>query len=81
MATVSNLNFNDSFMLVNTSNNINDYTAVIHEFGHYYADMMDDGTNSTSDYSSLDLSEMHSQGLELLMMNQNFARFKKTIFW
>ena len=59
----------DYYMFVNTSNTINDYTAAIHEFGHYYGNMVEDDTLSTSFYPSLDLSEMHSQTLEMLMMN------------
>ena len=59
----------DYYMFVNTSNSINDYTAAIHEFGHYYGSMVEDETLSTSFYPSLDLSEMHSQTLEMLMMN------------
>ena len=59
----------DYYMLINTSNTINDYTTAIHEFGHYYANMVEDDALSTSSYPSLDLSEMHSQTLEMLMMN------------
>ena len=59
--------YGTAFIFDTPYENAQDVQTVIHEFGHYYANVM----NSVPDFyawSSLDLDEVHSQGLEMLMM-------------
>ncbi len=47
---------------------ISNFDAAVHEFGHYNADFYNDGMGFFLDYSkTMDIFEVHSQGLELLM--------------
>lgn len=56
------------FILVNRSGTIMDYSTVSHEFGHYTALTQSD-PNLEGDTYSLDICEVHSQGMEYLMTN------------
>lgn len=57
---------NAPFLLMKPVGNSYDYTTLIHEFGHYNAFYCSPDPLS----SNLDLAEIHSQGLELLMLPQ-----------
>lgn len=56
------------FILVNRSGTIMDYSTVSHEFGHYTALTQSDPSLEGDTYS-LDICEVHSQGMEYLMTN------------
>lgn len=51
------------FIFVSTTGDAQDYFTVIHEFGHFYDAYVNDGTDA-----SLDLSEISSQALEMLLL-------------
>ncbi len=57
--------YNAPFILISTSGNTTDYSTLFHEFGHF----ADSYINYNED-TSLDLSEVSSQALELLMLTQ-----------
>lgn len=52
------------YLFVTTNGNVMDFTTLAHEFGHFYDAYINFGSDS-----SLDLSEVSSQGLELLTMH------------
>lgn len=55
--------YNAPFIFISTEGNTNDYTTMMHEFGHF-ADYYINNAATTS----LDLSEVSSQGLEFLTL-------------
>ncbi len=57
--------YNAPYILMTTSGNTTDYTTLFHEFGHF----ADSYINYNGD-TSLDLAEVSSQGLELLMLSK-----------
>jgi oligoendopeptidase F len=56
--------YNAPFIFISTKGNINDYGDLFHEFGHFADDYINNGVGA-----SLDLTEVSSQGLELLMLH------------
>lgn len=52
------------YLLMNPSDSSYDFSTIVHEFGHYYAFFNSPDPGSYN----LDLAEIHSQGLELLML-------------
>lgn len=56
------------YMFVNTNGNIIDLSTISHEFGHYLGLTKYDHTKKGNTFS-LDVCEIHSQGLEYLMTN------------
>ncbi len=80
---------NDYFILLNADGNLEDYSSLYHEFGHYLASLLAEPSYKGKLSQNLDVAEMHSQSLELLMsdyftsfMDQNSASSltKYTIF-
>ena len=57
----------DYFILLNADGNLEDYTSLYHEFGHYLASLLCDDSYRGNLSGNLDVAEMHSQTLELLM--------------
>lgn len=55
---------NTPFLFINPTNTAEDMSTIVHEFGHYYAMY----TNPYYAYD-MDVSEIHSQALELLAMD------------
>ena len=65
--TVSLPYYGCAFIFDNPYGTVDDVCTLIHEFGHYYENIH----NQTPDlysYSRLDVAEIHSQGMEMLMM-------------
>lgn len=60
--------YNAPFIFSGGTGGFFDLMVLTHEFGHYYSYYCRDRGNITTG-SNLDLEEIHSQGLELLMMN------------
>lgn len=52
------------YLMMNPSGTSYDFSTIVHEFGHYYAFYISPDPNMYN----LDLAEIHSQGLELLML-------------
>mgnify|MGYP003293453338 CR=1 FL=1 len=61
-AVTADLNFNSNGGILYFSKNYQDYSTILHEFGHYYSFRMNDLTMS----KSYDLNETFSQGNEML---------------
>ena len=57
------------FMMINRTSTGLDYSTTIHEFGHYYGMKYGDENKATTSSMSLELAEIHSQGLQYLMTN------------
>lgn len=57
----------DYFILLNTEGDLTDYTSLYHEFGHYLASLLCEDSYRGNLTQNLDVAEMHSQTLELLM--------------
>ena len=56
--------YNVPFLFSYYYDSVDDYLAIVHEFGHYYEEYINcDATNN------IDVKEIHSQGLELLYMS------------
>ncbi len=58
-------NYNAPYIFMSCANTVNDYTTLSHEFGHFA-----DSYLNYSDETSLDLSEVSSQALELLALTK-----------
>ncbi len=58
-------NYNAPFILASTSGNITDYATLSHEFGHFL-----DAYYNYNSTTSLDLAEVSSQALELLIISK-----------
>lgn len=67
---VSFSEYDDAFLFLSpTTNFIRDMSTLVHEFGHYNAALMaNDTLIDENAYRSYDLSETHSQALELLTL-------------
>lgn len=57
--------YNAPFIFLATSGSVTDYTTLFHEFGHFA-----DAYMNYSDQTSLDLSEVSSQALEMLLLTE-----------
>ena len=55
--------YNSPFIFISTKGDVTDYFTVLHEFGHFFDAYVNYGKNA-----SLDLSEISSQALELLII-------------
>ncbi len=59
--------YGDGFMFVTRDGSYYDYSSVIHEFGHFSA-IYHDAAPSMFSNSYIDVSEVHSQGLQVLFL-------------
>ncbi len=71
--------YNAPFLFINTSV-YTDADTLFHEFGHYYNFYLYDSLQ-WNDGNNLDLAEVHSQGLELLMLNYYPKIYKDNAEW
>lgn len=60
--------FQDAFIFINPYGDVYDYTQAIHEFGHYNQ-MYRNTEGVLEEQDNIDVSEIHSQGLEMLYYN------------
>lgn len=69
--------YNTPFLYINPSNSYRDPSTLFHEFGHFSRMYQTDegGWNSGG---SLDLAEVHSQGMELLMLDHYDSLYEET---
>ncbi len=65
--TVGLYSYRVPFIFNSPSESFYDYTTMFHEFGHYN-EMYHHAASAIMSESSMDVSEIHSQGLELLML-------------
>ncbi len=59
--------YGDGFMFITRDGSYYDYSSIIHEFGHYSA-IFHDNTPDFFANSYIDVSEVHSQGLQVLCL-------------
>jgi len=66
--TISLPQYNDAAIFMDLVGNDSDLETLVHEFGHYNADLHQDQKSLESSVSQ-DTSEIHSQGLEVLFLS------------
>lgn len=66
--------YGDGFLFVTRDGSYYDYSSIIHEFGHFSSIYHDD-TPSFFSNSYIDVSEVHSQGLQVLLLKNGEELF------
>lgn len=66
--------YDSAFIFINPSGDYQDYGTMIHEFGHFY-NACSDRRPAILEASSLDITEIHSNGLQMLFGEYSQAMF------